>query len=571
MKNININKKITIFLTYGIVAMLSACHPTKNNQPAVSIAISPLDKNHVKVEYTLPQHCTSIALLNPYEDRTQQLRNDWQSLDDCGKLSGDGIISKHGKCKNFSFRVPIEAKVIDRVNPVAYPIGDVGVLVHTGTFAVADTCGNVDWNFSSPGGNLIIDGEKRGEKTQFDQIKEKFISYTGVFFGYNQLAKDTHIISSESTPEKLNQGLVKGSQQANDYFLRNYPSLHFSPPTLFISNTVEPGSSGFQADISSKKMIRFGFFNWQENQFDDTRSTIVHEYAHILQPANFIGPDGEPIYSEGGAEFLRWMAEYRLGWRDKNYSAWGFSNALRLCLESSRNRSWSAIKAERNDYGLTPYTCGLVIHTIALASRTNSKSAEQNLESFYLDVKNNPNASLSHALECGDIKECNPTFLDKFFSSSQSTAEVIIAQMNNLGLIKGRSYLGKGDSLVPLSQKAFESLMIEDCGATDIRIFSDKFVTGKTIRCDNIPRNTSILAVEGKSYFSDSFKAIEAQNKGCLKNHKVTLQIGDNKTIVVPCKNETILEKNYYEIDIDRLFMLLGEGRGNTSMAPAAL
>lgn len=542
-------------MVLSFAVIITACNSFKSNSP--SIAISPFDSSHIKVEYFLPTHCPSLKLLNPYQDRTQQLRQDWKSLNDCGSLSAEGVIGKKNGCNTLSFTVPIEAKIIDRVNPIAYPIDGKGVLVHTATFSVDNSCGEVNWAFSSPGGSLIIDGSNRGQQTNIQQSKESYIYSTGVFFSYKKLARNTYIIASDTAPEKLHSGIENGSQKINDYFLKTYPSLQFSPPTLFIGNTIELGRSGFQADLSSPKMIRFGFFNWQENQLSDTLSTIAHEYAHILQPEIFFTLGGRPIHSEGGAEYLRWMTDYRLGWRDKNYTSWYFSNAVRQCLDATDNRPWRTIESRQSNFGLIPYACGLTIHTLALASRKNTASADQNLEAYYQGAKSNHDLSLSRALECGNLQSCNPEFLEDFFNSSLSTATVIGRQLEQLGLVKSRSYMGSGENLTPLSKKAFESLMIEDCGGTDLWLFPDKFITGKSAQCKSIPQDATILSVEGVSYFSEPLLAIDMQNKGCLKQHKVTLTTQDNKNILVPCAKEVILEKNYYDIDIDELLKLL--------------
>lgn len=544
-------------LALGLAGIVSACHSIKNNSAATTITLSPFDATHIKVEYSLAPHCPSLKLLDPYPQRTQQLRQDWQALNDCGSLSTDGVIAQNPKCRSFSFSVPIATKIIDRVNPVAYPIGGAGVLIHTATFAAENSCGEIEWKFASPGGNLIIDGGNRGEQTKIKQSQEKYISYTGVFFSYKSLASNRHIIASDSAPETLQRGIENSSQQINDYFLKHYPSLAFSPPTLFIGNSIEPGSYGFQADVSSPKMIRFGFFNWQENQLSDTISTIAHEYAHILQPENLLALGGQPIYSEGGAEYLRWTADYRLGWRDKNYTAWYFSNAMRICLDASGSRPWKTIEPQHRNFGITPYACGLSIHTLALASRKNTASADQNLEAYYHNAKSNRDLSFSHALECGDLQNCHPEFLDSFFNSSINTAEVINRQLKQLNLVKSRSYMGAGENQAPLGRKAFENLMLEDCGGTDFWTFPDKFITGKSAQCKSIPQDSTILSVEGASYFSEPLRALDMQNKGCLKNHKVILRTHDNNSITVPCQKETVLEKNYYEIDIDKLLKLL--------------
>lgn len=545
-----IMKGSLLTLAFSSVCFISAC---ANRAPQKNvISISPLDPGHIKVEYTLVSD--SIELSDFYGSITPQLRNNWKPLNNCSQLLKGAILAKNKGCKKISFSVPIEASFVDRVEPPAYPMDEEGVLIHTGTFSIKDN--DVIWEFSSPKGSLIIDGTNRGSKTIVDGAQDPFIFYTGVFLSYKKLAADTSVIATKTTPAKLTDRVTTASKQISHYYQTTYPARKFLPPLLFINNINQTSNTNLQADVSSHRMIRFGFFNWQENEqaLDEARGIAAHEFAHILQPKNMYYPNYGSIVTEGGAEFIRWIAEYHLGWRSKDQLADNFSSALYGCISVSNNQAWKAIK----DYqGQIPYQCGLAAHVIALASRKNNDSAEQTVADFYSTFESNPTVNFAQALECTHSKDCTANFLPQFLESERSLYDLVDTQLNLLGLVKSKRYGKNASSSTQVSAKAFESLMIEDCGGVDYYSNSDHFSPGNMRKCKALSAGDKISSVNGISYFSESFKAIEAQNQGCTNKHQVILGTLDNKKITVTCNKTFVPQKYYYEIDIYKLLILL--------------
>lgn|GEM_PF-2506651 len=539
---------LLIALAFSATCVITACTTHPATTPNHVISISPLDKDHIKVEYKLL--ADSIELSEFYGGRSPQLRDNWKPLNNCGELLNGKTLTQHKGCNSVSFSVPIEAKIIDRVNAIAYPMGEEGVLIHTGTFAI--NADNVIWQFSSSKGSLVIDGITIDKKTSIQQNMQNSIYYTGVFFSYRKIPPNTYVFATTSVPDKLLHEISDGSQQVSQYYQSTYPSLSFLQPSLFINNIIQPNINGSQSDVSSHRMIRFGFFNWQDNQFGNARETAAHEFAHVLQPKI----DNPPIVSEGGAEFIRWIAEYRMGWRDKNYLANNFSDALQFCLDSADSQSWQNIKNKQGKGGYTPYTCGLAMHVIALASRQNPENAEQTLGAYYLNAKNNPHIDFAQAIECGTLNDCKPHFLSRLLEGDESIADVFESQLNKLSLIKSKSY-GEASSLQQFGTKAFCSLMLEDCEGTDVYTLQDHFKTGNMLTCKSLPHNANITSVESVSYFKDPLKAIEAQNNGCSTKHQVTLRTLDNQSIKISCTKTFTPQKNHYDIDIDKLLPLL--------------
>lgn len=537
-------------LAFSSMCFIGACAnrvPQKN-----IISISPLDFGHIKVEYNLVSD--SIELSDFYGSITPQLRNNWKPLNNCSQLLKGTTLVKNKGCKKISFSVPIEASFVDRVEPPAYPMDEEGVLIHTGTFSIKDN--EVIWEFSSPKGTLIIDGSNRGSKTIVDGAKDQFIFYTGVFLSYKKLPADTSVIATKTTPAKLTERVTSASKQISHYYQTAYPNQKFLPPLLFINNINQTSNTNLQADVSSHRMIRFGFFNWKENEqaLDEARGIAAHEFAHILQPKNMYYPNYGSIVTEGGAEFIRWIAEYHLGWRNKDQLADNFSNALYRCISASNNQAWKTIK----DYhGQIPYNCGLAAHVIALASRKNSESAEQTLADFYSTFESNPTTNFAQALECTHTKDCTANFLPQFLESERSLYDLVDTQLNLLGLVKNKSYGKNSADLTQVSVKAFESLMTEDCGGLDFYTNSDHFSPGNMLKCKALNAGEKISTVNGISYFSEALKAVEAQNQGCTNKHQVTLGTLDNKKITLTCSKAVAPQKYYYAIDIDKLLALL--------------
>ncbi|RYY04109.1 MAG: hypothetical protein EOO53_04250 [Gammaproteobacteria bacterium] len=541
----------SIALTISILTF-SAHADTK---APVRISVSPLDKTHIKLEYRLPQSCKSLALYSAYGERTHDLRKEWLPLDQCGHLNDKDVLEIQADCNLASFSVPIQAKVIDRVNPVAYPFDEQGVLTHTATFIAEGTCGEVDWHFSSPKGAVIIDGVNRGSSTTLSQKDNNFITYTGVFLSSTPRAKQTPLIATNATPAWLKKGISDGAEQITAYYKKTYPTLNFLTPTLFISNTVEPNSIGMQADVSSRRMIRFGYFNAGDEPSDEkikgAMDVTAHEFAHILQP----NKQSSAYQQEGGPEFIRWMTAYKLGWKQKQELSEEFSNALANCLEIADNKSFPRVEKESLQLGYGIYTCGLAIHIIGLASRQTTESAEETISAYYQQWRAHYEQEFSQSLECGNLKNCTSRWLKETLQGDKPFVQQVGIQLSRLEIVKR---LSAGKNPIAASRKAFDSLMKEDCGGSSFWSNENNFYVNQIPpTCKSFTNGLSISQVEGVSYFSEPLKALEAQNKGCRSKQSVTLVTLDNKSIKVACNREVIPSQNYYEIDADKLFLLL--------------
>jgi len=544
-------RRFTLYkiLTIGLLCLLSACNSINKPNEITSISISPFDKNYIKVEYRLPTNKKTIPLKKIYGERTLTLRNNWQELNHCGHISKEGELTQDKNCVSVSFLVPVEASFIDRVNPIAYPMGEEGVLINTATFGL-DT-DPVIWNFVSSEGPMIIDGTLARKKFSARQSQENRIYYVSVFFSYRKSLINTHLIITDSVPDTLKNGINEGSQKISEYYINRYSYKTFIRPSLFINNLLTENAIE-QSDITHR-MIRFGFSNWSSERLQATLQVVAHEFAHALQPTNIT----DPIVSEGGAEFVSWQAGYNLGWWDKYFMGSYLSASIQRCLEMSNKTSWKQIKDSLGSQGNSPYACGWAIHTIALASRQNAESAEQTLNMYYTDAPNNGQIDFATALECGHNKDCKAEFLSAFLNSDKSMAEVIDKQLHKLGVIKNQRYTANNGVSAEVGQKALSQLMSENCdGAYGSWLNKDHFLSDAS-QCKNIKNGLKITSVEGFSYFNDTINAVAAQNNACIKKHLVTLETLDHQKISVPCSKSFEVAKNYYELDMDKLLKLL--------------
>ncbi len=523
-----------IFLLPAFVPLTSLAQST--------ITISPLDKTHIQVEYQLPKYCSAAALQEKYGGRAPSLRKDWQALDNCSLLTNGDTLTIPKGCSRSRFSVPMSTAFIDRVEPFAYPMDDLGVRIHTGTFGLSNSCGDTQWIFKSPKGSVVDESGIYAEKFKASLSKKNYLNYTGVYLSFTPLKKATRQVFTERVPPELATTISEGQQSIADYYRKTYPTIPFSSPFLLVDNIADPNGFGAQAEVTSPHMIRIGYIGWTPDKINATRHMQAHEYAHLLQFRKH--KPSSPFFHEGGAEFISLKASYHLGWISKQDYSNSISAAIQRCIDLSDNKKWDEVKYA---FGRIPYDCGLAMHTLALAGRQQPDSAEQTLEKYYASQLDD--SHFARAIECGAQANCTANFITEFTGNHKSIASVMIAALEHLQLVTQVSYAKDANST------AFSKLMMEDCKGTDFYTQQNYFQTGDMLTCNNIPKKSTITRVNGVHYFEDSNAAIDAQNLGCSIHRKVTLSDEKNLNLDVPCTQKT--PKSYYVLDIDKLLILL--------------
>jgi hypothetical protein len=540
MKHLSLFLCLLVTTTFSLIAFAQQ-----------AITISPLDKTHIQVEYTLPQQCSEVLLQEKYEGRASSLREGWKGLDNCSRLTNGNTITILKGCRHSRFSVPMNTAFIDRVEPVAYPMDDLGVRVHTGTFGVTDTCGNTTWIFKSPKGSVVDESGVYPEFFKASLTEKKYLNYTGIYLSYKPLKKDTRQIFTSRTPPELKIAIQEGQQQLTEYYRKTYPNIPFISPFLLVDNIPNQNGFGSQAEVTSPHMIRIGYIGWSPNRRYETQLLQAHEYAHLLQSKKH--RPSSPFFHEGGAEFISLSASYHLGWTSKQMFSDRMSSAIQNCINLSNNKSWNEIKSA---FGRIPYDCGLAMFTLALAGRQHSDSSEKTLENYYTSGLGDTH--FANAIECGFHAECTPKFIPEFTDSKKSISSVIIEALNQLKLVTNLRYSNENSLNNEGISAAFSNLMIEDCKGTDFYVQKNYFQTGDFLTCKTIPQKSTITTVNGINYFLNPEAAIDAQNQGCSTINKIVLSDGKDLKLEVPCKK--ITHKTYYSIDVDRLLILL-DGR----------
>lgn len=545
------------FLLIGVAAITTA-------RQVPNIIVTPLDSTRIKLEYQLPKHCAKVALLNLYGERTSELRRQWEPLNDCSAITQPGAIHNNPQCKSISFAIPIQATTLDRIYPVAYPLGEQGVLIHTATMAINDQCGEPRWQFKSPNGAIILDGKNRGKQVAIAQYKHPSINYTGVFLSYLPRANTPGIISTNQTPNWITASITKAAQDISHYHKQQFANIRQQPSYLFVSNTKANQFPRLQADVSNPAMIRFGFINYPEqgdpiNQLNIMQTT-AHEFVHKLQPKHLATM---PFINEGGAEFIRWLGSYRLGWINKNDLGLELSKSISECLQITKSESWKAIPEQQINSGALPYKCGLTLHTIALAARQTTDSAEETLHKYYQQKT----VDFAQALECGPLKTCTPTWLTEVFTSDKPFIELASKQLEQLELVKAKSITAPGATSVTINGNALMQLIQEDCdGPAGFWSNPDHFLLDAT-HCKTLKNHWKVTRVNGVSYFENSLAAVKEQNRGCTTQGYVTIETQEQQTAKVPCKHEYVLQETWFDIDIDKLLTLLDKQQTGKPLA----
>ncbi len=533
----------------GIAAYTSA-------KQAPQIIVSPLDSTRIQLEYKLPKHCDTLALLQPYGERTSELRQQWQPLNKCSAITAQGNILNNRECSSIRFAIPIQASTLDRIYPVAYPLDEQGVLIHTATMAINDQCGEPHWQFKSPQGTIILDGKNRGKQVAIAQYKKPSINYTGVFLSYLPRTKMPGIISAQKTPEWIKTSITTAAQDISHYYQQRYSRINQRSAYLFVSNTKANQYPQMQADVSNPAMIRFGFINYPEQGDPKNQLTIMqttaHEFAHRLQPEQI---KTTPFISEGGAEVVRWFSNYHMGWINKNEFSRELSMDISACLEFTKRQAWKSIPHQQQSTGYVPYKCGFALHAIGLASRKGAESAEETLHQYY--QQKNP-SDFAQAIECGQKENCAAQWLSQVLNSDEPLINLIDRQLHQLGLINKKYFALPDNPATHLSANALMQLVQEDCGPAGFWTNSDHFLldTAHTT-CKTLVNNGKVRSVNGVSYFTDPIKAIAQQNLGCTRQGFVMLEFLDHQSIKVPCTQEYVLQETYFDLDADKLLALM--------------
>jgi hypothetical protein len=520
----------------GGIASAAADEP----RAGVTVDMTLVGVDAIEVVYRMPAACTTLPLATPFEESlVEHSRAAWVREGDCGELDG-GAIRRSGACRDVRFRVPASDEIHDRIYPPAYPIDGLGVYAHTGLFAPTDACGPVTWRFAAPRGEVVFDGRRRGRQVVVRDGDQSRPSFASVYLSARPLRATSGPVTvyAPGVPAWLRDTLESASRAVD----ARYPPLadgnDVDVPAVVVSDREDGGVPRSKADVANQRMMRIGFKNFAGTHDDEgmrafLRGLIAHEFAHVLQnPA--LGADDIAWEAEGGAEFMRWITLYRLGWRTADESAGDLADALDACIEAAGERRWTAISG-RNQ-GRTPYACGLAIQALALASRKGGGSPEAALMLFYRAARSNPKASPAQWLECGRDLACEPRTIPALLDGDTPFGAALIAEVERLAI-------GAVDNAPPgeaarsrMAARTFQALMSEDCnGGYSFNTSSTHIDVLKMAGCKSLHAGLRVTGFAGVALGGVGADASAAARAACARSRSVELQLDGLAPLAVTC------------------------------------
>jgi hypothetical protein len=547
-----------------------AVAPTPARQDGVEVHISLLQAGKLELSYQLPPGCPMLPLRSgPWTLKQQrEWRAEWVALDDCSSMTDAGVSRRSAECSVLRFAVPAVASVQDRQYPPAYPVGEQGIYLHTGSFA-PDThsdasCGPVTWRFGAPNGSVVFDGQAYAQEFTLPESAAPALSYSAVYLSQEPLANGSDAITvfAPELPGWLRGGLTEASSGIVQHYRQSFPQISFPQPALFATHVRDDRGPRFQADVAQGRMMRFAFYNVSDDldfkRLQSARSTVAHEYAHVLQSglqAPGFAYAERTVMAEGGAEFLRWISEYRLGWKNGAQLAAELDDALNLCLMDIGDMPWKQVM--KRNAGRTPYQCGLAIHVLTLAARKSPEKADTVLVNYYAAVRRDPKADIAQGIECGTTLGCRAHILPDLLGSKAGFASQIAGLLNSLGVVRKNDVQPTPATKTFYASVSFAQLMAEDCSGVGFWTRESYFEVDRITSCKSLQVGMKINRAEGIPLFDESQLAAQAIATACEKTGSTTLQTVDGQSVRVACRHPYRPAKNFYKLDTGKILTLL--------------
>jgi hypothetical protein len=534
---------LAIVLALALATLAQGAASAATGEPrggGVTVDMTLVGVDAIDVVYRMPAACTTLPLAKPFDaSLVEHLRKAWVREGHCGELDGDRI-QRPAACREVRFRVPASDEIHDRVYPPAYPIDGLGVYAHTGLFAPTDACGPVTWRFAAPHGEVVFDGRRRGREYVVRDGDPSHASFASVYLSARPLPATSGPVTvyAPGVPAWLRDTLEAASHAVDARYRALADGIDIDVPAVVVSDREDGGPPRSKADVANQRMMRIGFKNFAGTHDDEgmrtfLRGLIAHEFAHVLQnPA--LGADEIAWEAEGGAEFMRWITLYRLGWRTAAESAGDLADALDACIEAAGERRWTAIPG-RNQ-GRTPYACGLAIHALALASRKGGGSPEAALMLFYRAARNHPEASPAQWLECGRDLACEPRTIPALLDRDTPFGAALIAEVERLGVGAVDDAPPRGAVRSRMAARTFQALMSEDCnGGYSFNTSPTHIDVLKMAGCKSLHEGLHVTGFAGAALGDTGADASAAARAACARSPTVELQLDGLAPLMVAC------------------------------------
>jgi hypothetical protein len=546
--------------------------PEASSLDAVTVGITLLKSNRLQLTYSFPASCNQLPLKTPYPaSQLKELRDSWKPANECGSVVNGAIARTASQCQPVVLDVPIKPTTADRVYPPAFPIGNLGVYVHTGIYAPTNDCGRVVWQIKSEQGDIVYDGENRGSDLVIPEFDRK-ASYMALYLSRSPLPTGTRTALSLEVPAWLRDDFALASSNVEAGYQKRFPFLTYTRPFINATSLSTNASFHQQAEVAAGNIIRYAFFNPPEEpkpaDIASVRGIIAHEYGHKLQPEALRKLSGESdnLIHEGGAEYLRWSSMIRLGWFSAVDAQKDLNKALNTCLAIIGDQPWQAV-ADRA-YGDVPNVCGLALHVLILASRRASQvsAADAVLESYYQRSNSGP-VDFGQALECGQASRCKARWTPALLSSTNYFASEVDKLIGDSGLAERRLTEPPFHEQQTIAAKTLLQLMTNDCKDSAGFYHRDTgFEVSDSPDCKTFRNGMLMTHADGIALMEEPLRAARALVTQCGATHSAIVGMSDATEIRVQCGTLASPASHFYELDILKVLARLKLARAPTTV-----
>lgn len=496
----------------------------------------------LEVSYRIPPFCKALTFRNGgmRPETAALVRKDWAPVDDCTAIDFQSIRPRHAACTTLRVRVPATTRARDRVlyagvQPWAQPFGD-GIYAHTAAYSVNAGCGPVAWQFSAPGGTVMVDGSAAAQAVALPPAAGNAggdaAGMPALLLAQAYRADAPPFQADGQVDDAVRSLLLKTLEQARHALQAMLPALSFAPGYVLASGAGEPV---LRSDAPSPRVLHLLVpAQPPADLAAQARTLLAHELAHLGQPArwNEAWRLDLPAIREGGAEFLRLAASSRLGWLGEAQLKDELEAAVNGCLAAAGERPWHAF-AQRND-GDNARRCGLTLHLLGLAPASGKDGALARLQDYYRQGRDGARTDFARALECGADAGCAPHRLPQVLGD-QALAEVVRdAARRPDSLLHAQP--AWGPALVEvMAFRQLEALMRADChGGANLARDKAAPRIGPGVRCDVLRTGMVVATAEGLPLFADA-RAVEASSQACRRRGATTLGLRDGRTVRLRC------------------------------------
>jgi len=506
----------------------------------------------LEVSYRIPPFCKALTFRNRgmRPETAALVRKDWAPADDCTAIDFQSIRPRHAACTTLRVRVPATTRARDRVlydgvQPWAQPFGD-GIYAHTAAYAVNAGCGPVAWQFSTPGGTVMVDGSAAAQGVAQPPSAASAAGMPALLLAQPYRADAPPFQADGQVDDAVRSLLVKTLEQARHALQAMLPGLSFAPGYVLASGAREPV---LRSDAPSPRVLHLLVpAQPPADLAAQARTLIAHELAHLGQPDrwNEAWRLDLPAIREGGAEFLRLAASARLDWLGEAQLQDELEAAVNGCLAAAGDRPWHAF-AQRND-GDNARRCGLTLHLLGLAPAPGKPDALARLQAYYRQGRDGTRTDFAHALECGADAACTPRRLPQVLGG-QALAEVVrdAARRPDSPLHAQPAW---GPALVEvMAFRQLEALMRADCHG-GVNLARDKAAPriGPGVRCGVLRTGMVVATAEGLPLFADA-RAVKASSQACRQRGATTLGLQDGRTVTLRCGPAEALPAAVFGVD----------------------